>query len=413
MNSTIKLWLILYFLILPFSQRSFAQDHTEENACKLILQNGLYKTYKIEKNQNFEQDLKSYFSGEEFSRAFREGDWGGKLDVIIDGVPLGIGINSSQSEFEEFQRKIRNATILNLTQSFYDYSSTIIPDVELAKVYSDCIKDSRLYGFKILKTVGEKEAYFVIEYLRYPQERAGMPIVTRFDVRGGSNVSKSFEIGDELMTETTISVDRNPEVDLVFVLETDRGAAFLRVPSDPSGFNKDFPVGTIIISYLNWTEFQAVTKNNASNPGANVWTARYSKWAPADGRQVPNSSFQNVTSQVSVPDLRGQFLRGLNQFDFDQSSQVSLDKKDPSDRVRGGYQADDFRSHKHNVIDKGHHHGLKSALIRDYVHPGGGEASGVPPDGFFMGKADISEDEVGGEETRPKNVAIYYYIRIN
>jgi hypothetical protein len=374
-----------------------AQD--DDKACQLILQEGLYRQYKIVKTGNFHKDLKTYFSSEEFKKDYHEGNWAGKIGVVIDGIPLELGANSSEADLNEFQRKVTRSTSLTVTQSFYDYSSTSIPDVELAKVYTECVIGNRRYGFKVTPRVSEKNIFFVVNYYKNPNEREGMPKIKRFDLKGGTNVTKSFSLGDNISSETSISADRDPEKDLIMILETDRGVATYIVPAEPSGFNRDFPVGTIICSYLNWTEFQAASKNNFNNPSSSgIWTSRYSKWAPADGRQVPNSAFQKVTSQSNIPDLRGTFLRGLNQFDNDQSSQADQEKKDPDNRTRGSFQADENKTHSHTTAGEYQEYSLNG-----------------PKDLFQLlrGTGTHSTAATGGAESRPKNVAIFYYIRIN
>lgn len=391
----LKTLLIALTIFLPNLLK--AQD--DDKACQLILQEGLYRQYKIVKTGSFHKDLKTYFSSEEFKKDYHEGSWAGKIGVVIDGVPIELGANSSEADLNEFQKKITQSTSLTVTQSFYDYSSTSIPDVELAKVYTECVIGNRRYGFKVTPRVSEKNIFFVVNYFKSPNEKAGMPKIKRFDLKGGTNVKNSFNIGDNIDAETSISADRDPEKDLIMILETDRGVATYIVPAEPSGFNRDFPVGTIICSYLNWTEFQAASKNNLNNPSSNgIWTSRYSKWSPADGRQVPNSAFQKVTSQSNLPDLRGQFLRGLNQFDSNQSSPVDTNKKDPDDRTRGSFQGDENKAHSHTTAGEYIQYSLAGPGTRFELMHGTGTHSTAA---------------TGGAEARPKNVAVFYYIRIN
>ena len=62
-----------------------------------------------------------------------------------------------------------------------------------------------------------------------------------------------------------------------------------------------FPVGTIISSMLSYKEFQKAAGD---------------LWKPADGRSVSaGSRYTKLTGKKTLPDLRGMFLRGLNQFD--------------------------------------------------------------------------------------------------
>lgn len=411
---------ILAILLLP----SIVPAQTESEPCRLMLQNGLYRTYSINKTGNFAQDIKAYFSSDDFKQDYKNKKWGGALSVVVDAIPIKLGIDASDQEISTFQQKIRSSNNFSVTQSFYEYAHMAIPDVGLAREYTNCLRDTIVYGFKVIPTINERDVFFVVTY-RKQISSDPMPKVTHFEVKNGTNVQKSFSIGGSLQDNNTISADRNPESDLSLILETDRGVATFRVPSEPIGFNKDIPVGSIIMSFMNWTEFQSLTQNNANNPGGPFWTSRYSKWAPADGRPVPNSKFQTASSQSNVPDLRGMFLRGLNSFDpSDELSTADSDRKDPDPRTRGSYQKDSFKRHSHGGKtgddDPDHSHGFGGyPFSAAYGDSNSTVNLGVPPNSFYR-QTDgantrhthsISPD--GGPETRPKNVAIYYYIRIN
>ncbi len=181
-------------------------------------------------------------------------------------------------------------------------------------------------------------------------------------------------------------------------------------------------MGTIISSYLNFEQFNAAAQNNFSSPGS-IWTSRYSKWAPADGREVSNSKFQLITGQLKVPDMRGVFIRGLNQFDFGSPVVLSDSHKDPeANRVVGSFQPDAVVNHNHTVNDPGHAHAVSSGYSTSSGSKGtpggeltnGGNGNGNkwvhPAERNVTG---ITLASYGDAETRPRNVSLYYYIRIN
>ena len=96
------------------------------------------------------------------------------------------------------------------------------------------------------------------------------------------------------------------------------------------------------------------------------------------------------------------FLRGLNTFDpFQPVPQISADKADPDTRIVGGYQADELKSHKHTFT---------------YLKPQPNSSRGGDSNHKVSDSDDNNSgttDATGGAETRPKNVAVYYYIKIN
>jgi len=373
---------------------SFGQPLTDE-PCKLMLQNGLYKTFNIVRSGNFEQDIKTYFSSETFRNDYRNKKWSGKIIAIINGAPIELGSNSGDLTVNAFQQQVINSTSFSLKQSFYDYSLSLVPDVDLAKEYTNCLIQTRKFGFKLFADVTDKDVIFIINYTK-ENNVDPMPTVTNFAIINGTVKSGGFTNNQQVLNNNTIICERDINKDLSLVLETDKGVVTYKVSSEPSGFNKDLPVGTIICSYLNFDQFSAVTDNNIKSPG-NVYISKYSKWAPADGRAVPNSQFATITSQNIVPDLRGVFIRGLNQ--FDQNSPVPQDnsKNDPINRLVGTYQSDELKSHNHKfrspVNGSTVSHPAQSQVHADF--------------------GDAQTEMTGGTETRPKNIAVYYYIRIN
>ncbi|NJL26403.1 MAG: hypothetical protein HC897_00320 [Thermoanaerobaculia bacterium] len=95
-----------------------------------------------------------------------------------------------------------------------------------------------------------------------------------------------------------------------------------------------------------------------------------------------------------LPDARGKFLRALNVVD------TVGDNGDPQPgRFPGSYQADELKKHNH---------GLNLPRKRD------GNAD--PHTGFqydeLRDNVTKATSVVGGAETRPKNIAVYVYVRV-
>jgi microcystin-dependent protein len=124
-------------------------------------------------------------------------------------------------------------------------------------------------------------------------------------------------------------------------------------------------------------------------------------WLPCDGavysaQEYPELSkvIGNSFGSLRVPDLRGRFLRGVNQGtgrDPDAGSRRSENGGSTGDNV-GSVQDDEFRSHTHQY----------------QLFPGdrGGIASGQ-----YWTAANAQTGPAGGSETRPKNVYVNWIIR--
>ena len=155
------------------------------------------------------------------------------------------------------------------------------------------------------------------------------------------------------------------------------------------------PVGSIVPSMLNENQFKA----QVGDPS--TFSSSSSKWTLADGRAISGSTYSTVTNQSNAPDLRGMFLRGLN-------SDRNDGKQDPEGGTRsiGDYQADQVKSHNHN------NGSFDRLMIANNVNTTNGAVDNTgPPEVNLFTSATINA--FGGTETRPRNIAVNYYIRIN
>jgi len=148
----------------------------------------------------------------------------------------------------------------------------------------------------------------------------------------------------------------------------------------------DLPVGTIISSMVPPEKF----------------FKKYSeeKWRIANGDTIPSfNEYVAITGNKKLPDLRGMFLRGLNLDRIDGKQDPEGNKRTP-----GNYQRDEIKNHIHGL-----NWWASGGMKMPNTYPGinnsynpntnQGSKNGVTP--------------YGGSETRPKNVSIYWYIKIN
>jgi len=145
--------------------------------------------------------------------------------------------------------------------------------------------------------------------------------------------------------------------------------------------NADMPAGTVIASFI------APDASNNYMTGSTVW-------ALADDTN-PYGSYTGP-----FPDMRGQFIRGMN-----VSGGV-----DPDTRTVGSVQGDTFQGHAHKWL---HQWGGESG--NSSFTGTSNSASGV--DNATIGPMTIVTDGANGlprnsTETRPDNIAVYWYIKV-
>jgi hypothetical protein len=135
-------------------------------------------------------------------------------------------------------------------------------------------------------------------------------------------------------------------------------------------------------------------------------------WLLCDGSEINRQTYNalflqidsvwgrgNGTSTFNLPDLRGQFLRGVNGLsnkDLDTSSRFALYNGGNVGNNIGSYQNDELKSHQHQlpIASMGGGGGLR------YFNPQGGANPLVTPG-----------NDIQGKETRPKNVYVYFIIK--
>jgi hypothetical protein len=134
------------------------------------------------------------------------------------------------------------------------------------------------------------------------------------------------------------------------------------------------------------------------------------KWVLMDGQSIHGSALWNLTQMENVPDGRGVFIRSMNVPKIDEDMSTRGDTE--LTRTVGSFQGDSLKKHAHNL----------SAEIGFFGGWGGsnlfsGGTPGSPMSIGNQGKTAVTIQEFGknldGEETRPRNIALYVYIKIN
>lgn len=167
------------------------------------------------------------------------------------------------------------------------------------------------------------------------------------------------------------------------------------------------PIGMIVPSMLTETQFQAI--NGTS-------------WVLAAGQSVAGSVYATVTGNAAAPDLRGMTLRGKNNGRADGS-------QDPGgERNLGDFQNHAFQTHGHSATssDSGHSHrefGRYSGAVGGTYGLTAFAAAGTPlvDSGDNTGNSNanitttVNAPNSGNTdtETRMRNVAVNYFIKIN
>lgn len=374
-----------------------------DNQCTLLLKDGVYAKHITTQTADKTVDYKMYFQSEKFRSDYKEGNVNVSVGIVASGIPINLGYGATDTEITEFQEKIKNSVDLTITEKFYFNNAETFADKNLLEAYNECLRISNQLGFNIRYEQTSNEISFIVKYINFGA--LANPILE--SVYFSTNTApKKRELNDhealEVVSEYRFTYDLGPNLkDGIFIIETNLGSQSLKVDFRKRGVYEDSsPVGTIISSFIDWDTFQQITACNKETNG--IWQSKFSIWSPCDGRMVPNSFLSEKASLTNVPDLRGVFLRGLNVIDALGESKGKISKVDPAHkdidegRTVGSFQQQDIQSHTHTYF---------APTTSSPIRGSGGYAPENPGTG--------TTGSTGGAETRPKNVSIYYYIKIN
>jgi hypothetical protein len=136
-----------------------------------------------------------------------------------------------------------------------------------------------------------------------------------------------------------------------------------------------------------------------------------STWILCDGRNIEGTDLATVTGWTTVPDARGQFLRGKNNGRSDGNQDPAGERtlgnfqNDAMQRITGGISASNaYRSTSETVA------GAISAIIGNVSNSAGGDR-GIR--GFDFDSGNSPGAKVNDNETRVKNLTVNMYIKIN
>jgi hypothetical protein len=159
-------------------------------------------------------------------------------------------------------------------------------------------------------------------------------------------------------------------------------------------------IGEIISSVLNYDQLNDWLEEDRGCHAT-------STYAPCDGRTVNETDLNRVLgNDYKVPDLRGRFQRGLNLFHAEGQPPFDIHTADEDGASRnvGDYQADDLKNHKHNYNSH-----IPHGWTVDYGH----QQSLVKNDDFGIAETGDPNGSITGKETKPRNISVYFYIKIN
>lgn len=418
----------LILLLLCSATLSYSQTK-----CGLDLKEAFREKYSFSNQTDIFNHFDTFFSLDEteLDELSQKSESGESIDAKYEAITAFWSRNKNKSNFRKKYRelRVRHEAGFTIDNSFYTeyYQETVSP--EALEAYVECIKTlpnegTKLKGGFYYEIVGDLVAGFTLVINKQPAtgqiEEAKILSVTTNNL----DFYDSYNLKPNSTVRSFTGISQNmklldPNVKATLTLNIEGfDPMVIEFPAYPYA---NFPVGSIIVSTLDFNAFSTETKNTLP------YIDRTSKWAPADGRDVKNSDYGKKYNQF-VPDMRGQFLRGKNQF-FNSGEPQNFDNEKDNgirfEKNKYSYQKDATKlpnnpfvgttnndgQHSHSFTDQGTGYNSREGNGRQGTRLGNQINKNTNTDGNHVHSLTINN---GGDiETTPKNIAVYYYIRIN
>ncbi|MHA7057686.1 hypothetical protein ACWGOQ_0010735 [Aquimarina sp. M1] len=404
-----------------------------QTKCGIDLKEAFREKYSFSNQSDVFNHFNTFFSLDEkqLDELSKKSESGESIDAKYEAITAFWSKNKSKSQFRKKFRelKVRHEAGFTIDNSFYtEYYQETVSSSAL-NAYVACIKTlpnegTKLKGGFYYEVVGDLVAGFTLVVNKQPQSGQIEEAKIISVVTNNLDFYDSYNLKPDAIIRSFTGISQNmklmdPNLKATLTLNIEGfDPMVIEFPAYPYA---NFPVGSIIISTLDFNAFSTETKNTLP------YLDRTSKWSPADGRDVKNSDYGIKYNQF-VPDMRGQFIRGKNQFfnsgepqDFDNEkdngirfdeNKYSYQKdatKLPNQPFNGITNADG--KHKHSFVDQATRYNSREGDGRKGTRHGDQKTKNTNIDGNHSHSFSITKG--GDKETTPKNIAVYYYIRIN
>jgi len=400
----------------------FTYSQTDECHCNDLFDKDLKNQFASFSSQNSKEILYKYFSSDQTTRQAMKNNrsYEGSVGLVIEAIPIDIGFGGSSSSsndrfYSMYKQSIENKYISDeVLQSLY---STALPDKSFSS-YEQCLNLCKevynKYGIT-LRNISSQEDLVVLE-LKFKSAPSGGKITIKDatysngTVIGGKKFEKGVEIidGQVIYEHIKLRPDENITVSISFNVGSLPASLSLQSRSKVRK-SSDAPLGAIVASILNYNDF---LKLNGLEYESDI---NKMIWAPCDGRSIGTiEGTYGAYSGGKTPDLRGLFLRSVNDMGaYTATVPTPMQSNlNPENKQAGQVQLDAFQGHKHINSSK-----IGENRSDNPQSPNGPNKQRGNVTGTNLTETDGNYDAGDGIprisiETRPKNISVYYYIKI-
>ena len=404
-----------FLILLTFLLIQNLYSQTDKCDCNDFFKNDLKNEFNSFSSQKAKEILYKYFTSDQTTRQKMKNDSSmeGSLGLVIETIPIDIGFSSSSSSNNSKYQSIYTQAIENkyisdeLLQTIY-YSA--LPDRAFTS-YERCLdlcKEVYNQSGITLRNISTQNDLIVLE-MRFRSTPSGGKISIKDAIYSTGTVigRKKFKTNSMIVDGQVLyeHIKIKPEENITISITFNEGVnpASLSLESRNKTKKKsDAPLGTIVASLLVYNDFLRLNGLDYESDINKVI------WVPCDGRNIGiEEETYGAYSGGKAPDLRGLFLRSVNDMGAYNATVPTPNNSNlnPENKKAGQIQPDAIKNHSHTISYQS---------SQKHSHTDGGSNFHAYSQQHSNGNGNKTTNGTNGgqQETRPKNISVYYYIKI-
>jgi hypothetical protein len=405
-----------YFTLILLLAWRFAYAQTPLCDCSAALNRDLTTQHINTQYHQLKDWLYTYFKSdattEQYMKSHKDASWTSSASAIIDELPVkGQGDAAYHSDDEHRVTDQINQIFQQngyLTDEQFNQILTVEMSANQLEAYKACLQTCG--GGGVTYTTGGDLNDVLYIQVNFNSSTGGVRITLNGDALhdnleplNGLILKNGYVINDrQSVTQYFKRLDPTKSASFSFNVKENVAVAPVTFPAAPTVNTTAMPIGTIVASVLPYGDFLEVN--------GYTYTGDMGKavWVPCDGRLVGSSKYAHFGA---VPDLRGLFLRGANDFGVIYEGVAVVDDahKNPDNTHSGVFQQDAFQSHNHGMGVALGPFGTNYTTVANVTI---GDARLASPSQVPINNS-VIQNAGGSSETRPKNMTVFYYIKIN
>ena len=206
--------------------------------CDEILAQGVFDTIVIDTSRSVASNLFEWLKSTTFQELQEKTSGGLNIGFPIEGIPIDIGIDFSEEEFEQWREAVDEGRVRSFTENEALQIVRQTASPEILDRWLECIRLTNPIGTGIVcRLLSDEDASTILYQAQFipnsPVDADTIPRVEEFIVTGATSV-RGIQEGDEIpFSGAVATITRNGRSEITINLDTEKGSCTRIIPAIP------------------------------------------------------------------------------------------------------------------------------------------------------------------------------------